>query len=176
MIEVLRFEEIGSTNDYCRNLILWAGRNSSELLDIAVMADIQSAGRGRMNTRSWVSAVGNFHGSFIINLEKIGMDQSKAPLIAGLSIKSIISLLSNLASTSSFSFKLPNDILVDGRKICGVLAEVIYPFVIIGVGLNLVSSPIETATDLLSEFNIVVKPEDLVQDLYMALVDTLRNA
>jgi BirA family biotin operon repressor/biotin-[acetyl-CoA-carboxylase] ligase len=176
LVDVVRFESLGSTNDYCRGLVLNAGGGAAELRDIAVMADVQTAGRGRLNTRSWVSVAGNFHGSFIMNVAELGFEVAEISLITSLSVRSIASFLAAIVAKDSFTFKLPNDVLVGGKKICGVLTEAIYPFVIIGIGINLVNSPLAEATDLQTEFNIVVKPEDLVQDLYGALVDTLRNA
>jgi BirA family biotin operon repressor/biotin-[acetyl-CoA-carboxylase] ligase len=172
MIKVLHFKDISSTNDYCLDLAL----GTPTISDTAVLADTQTAGRGRLNTRVWHSVIGNFHGSFIVNLEKIGANKADIQFISCKAAMSVKSLLTSLTASSKFSLKLPNDILVGCKKIGGVLTEIAYPFAVIGIGINLVNSPIETSTDLQKEFGIVARPADLVQDLYKILINALQEA
>ena len=71
----------------------------------------------------------------------------------------ISDIVKNYCSPKTISFKFPNDVFVNKKKICGILQEVISlnnkKFLIIGIGLNIVSNPIiknkYQATNILSQ-------------------------
>lgn len=83
--------------------------------------------------------------------------------------------LVGITDSDLVEIKLPNDILVKDKKLAGVLTEISYPYAVIGIGINLINSPIERATNLQSEFNLLVKPNDLVENLFEVLIKGLQG-
>ena len=105
-----------------------------------IYANTQTKGRGTMG-KKWISTKGNLYISifFKINSKKINFKQY-AVLNAYL-IKKIISKY----AIKKVNIKWPNDLLIEGKKICGILQEVINfkenEFIIVGIGINTHSSP-----------------------------------
>ena len=98
-------------------------------------AIVQTAGRGRRG-RNWVSEQGNL---FMSQLFQSDMPITYLVFIASLSIAETIS---ELTSGLTINIKWPNDILIADKKVCGILIEKAEnDSVIIGIGINLVSSP-----------------------------------
>tara|TARA_Y100000590_G_C15431736_1_gene905457 strand:- start:276 stop:800 length:525 start_codon:yes stop_codon:yes gene_type:complete len=127
------FKKVKSTNDTALRLVSFGYDNG------AILSDHQSKGRGQRNN-SWVSSKGNLFMTVFFEISK------------KLSIKKIISLniiimkkilLKKIKSV--LSIKKPNDILINKKKVCGILQETIFKsdkkFLIVGIGVNLVSSP-----------------------------------
>ena len=123
----LHFDVIDSTNNYLKN--------SYQLLDnfTFVSADYQSKGKGR-NDRVWESVKGlNLMFSILIKDPKL-LNESKA-----LSLMTAVEIAKLLESyqINNVSIKWPNDVLVNDKKICGILLEGQLPnYLVIGVGLN----------------------------------------
>ena len=99
----------------------------------SVLSDHQRSGRGQFK-RQWVSHPGNLYVSFRFP-EKNSLT-SAAPFITALAINRALQQL-NIHS----EYKWPNDILVHGKKMGGILVEERSGVVIVGIGLNLVQSP-----------------------------------
>lgn len=141
--------EIGSTNTY----LLQQAKDSVDWPDFSVVVtDNQTAGRGRMD-RVWVAQPGSALAvSVLLRPVEYGITSyGWLPLAAGLAMRNAVATLLHDAEVS---LKWPNDVLVDGEKISGILAEVIEDgsAVVIGAGLNLLQTkaelPIPTATSL----------------------------
>ncbi len=98
-------------------------------------ADCQTAGRGRLDHR-WLSPPGvNLMMSAVLSVEELPPEQvATLPLVAGLAVSRGLSLF--LPQGLSPLIKWPNDVLVDGRKIAGILCERHDDLVIIGIGVN----------------------------------------
>jgi biotin-[acetyl-CoA-carboxylase] ligase BirA-like protein len=184
-IKILHFAELTSTNDYAIELI---GRNyvGHKVDDMAILADTQTAGRGRLNKRVWVSALGNFHCSYVLNIEKLGIQANKASVVNDISVVALRDMLTAITgNVDRIVIKFPNDILVptttesgvfpSGKKIAGILVEILYPYAIVGVGLNLLNSPVKTATNIMDEFKILVQPLELVDNLHRFLIDGISS-
>ncbi|MBO5833957.1 MAG: biotin--[acetyl-CoA-carboxylase] ligase [Alphaproteobacteria bacterium] len=129
--KLISFDKIPSTQDHAHELVV-----SGNAVDrTAVWALAQSAGRGR-HRRAWVSHHGNLYVSFIY---KIPERDPRLSYAIGVAVAETI---------ASFgihpTIKWPNDILVDGKKIAGVLIEYAGPFVIVGIGINVMSNPTVT--------------------------------
>ncbi|MDR1288871.1 MAG: hypothetical protein LBJ77_00545 [Holosporales bacterium] len=180
-IKILHFAELPSTNDYAIELV---GKNysSQKIDDMAILADIQTSGRGRLNKRVWISRLGNFHCSYIINIGKLGLRAETSPMITDISVVALRDFLASITGDGDrINTKFPNDILVthpaeaimfpNGRKVAGILVEIFYPYAVIGIGLNLQNSPVKTAANILDEFKILVNPLELVDNLYKFLID-----
>ncbi|HUE97571.1 MAG TPA: biotin--[acetyl-CoA-carboxylase] ligase [Longimicrobiaceae bacterium] len=133
--------EIGSTNDEAARL---AREHAPEAT--VVFADRQSAGRGRRGAR-WHAAPGDDLLLSIVLRPRLPRRRwSRITLACGLAIRRAVLECSGLES----SIKWPNDVLIDGRKIAGILMEAHgmrdaaagdTGFAIVGVGLNVNSAP-----------------------------------
>jgi BirA family biotin operon repressor/biotin-[acetyl-CoA-carboxylase] ligase len=124
--------EIGSTNDR----VMAAGRDGAPE-GLAVIADRQTAGRGRLG-RPWASPPGV--GLYTSILLRPRLPAGQAPLltlVAGLAVAEAIERVTGLAPR----LKWPNDLLVNGKKVVGILTETAslesrVNYVAVGIGIN----------------------------------------
>ena len=170
-IKIKHFEELGSTNDYALKMVELSKITS----DTAIIADKQTNGRGRLNGRVWVSPMGNFYCSYIINLHDLCITEIQTNSLTFEIMEILHKYLINITGSDKIMVKQPNDILVNNKKLAGVLTEIFYPHAIIGIGLNLLKSPLPSATNLQSEFNLLAKPLALVENLYIFLINELKK-
>ena len=107
----------------------------------ALFARRQTAGRGRMG-RSWVSPEGNLHLSILLH--------PRAPFTPGhWALLAAVALLettaAHLPDPARLTLKWPNDLLLDGAKLAGILLDAGHagpvPWLVIGIGMNLVAAP-----------------------------------
>ena len=104
-------------------------------------AEVQTAGRGRLDHK-WLSPPGvNLMMSAVVDIADMPpREVATLPLVAGLSVAECVSAIISSHSAGSLcsgvKLKWPNDILVDGRKICGILCERNGDNVIVGIGVN----------------------------------------
>lgn len=98
-------------------------------------ADLQTAGRGRLDHR-WLSPPGeNLIMSAVIGVDGLSPEEvATLPLVVGLAAAKAVAAL--LGDGGAVRLKWPNDVLVCGRKICGILCERSGGRVIAGIGLN----------------------------------------
>ena len=108
--KLISFDKISSTQDYAHDLI--AQKTATDKTVITALA--QSAGRGRYR-RTWVSHHGNLYASFIYKITERDPRLSYAVAVA--IAETLISFGLNP------QIKWPNDVLIDGKKISGVLIE-----------------------------------------------------
>ncbi|MFP4078411.1 MAG: biotin--[acetyl-CoA-carboxylase] ligase [Bacillota bacterium] len=158
------FESLESTNDYVKNHLETLPDHT------LITTDFQSKGRGRRE-RTWESLPGfNFLGTFY--KRSSGVRQHE-PMIQG--VLSIIGTLESLGIDAEI--KPPNDVYVRGRKIAGILSEVIHnnkKHVIIGIGFN-VNEPKATPAIALSEVTGSVHDLEGITDTiirHMAIEET----
>jgi BirA family biotin operon repressor/biotin-[acetyl-CoA-carboxylase] ligase len=130
---VLRFEEIDSTNVYAAEMI--AKTNPVE--GTCIISDFQSAGKGQIG-RYWHSEAGkNLLASFILYPKNLAAtDQFFLNIISGLAVMDVVS-----AFCKNVSIKWPNDIYVQNKKIAGILVQNTLrgkdvKSTIIGIGIN----------------------------------------
>jgi BirA family biotin operon repressor/biotin-[acetyl-CoA-carboxylase] ligase len=138
---ILRVRETGSTNADAMRLAL-----EGEDLPLWIMADTQTAGRGRAG-RSWISPAGNLYASLAICCTAPLENAGQLSLIAGISLYDAIRTAAELTSNAGLRLKWPNDILVGLAKIGGILIESTSArgrpgfLAILGFGLNIATSP-----------------------------------
>jgi BirA family transcriptional regulator, biotin operon repressor / biotin---[acetyl-CoA-carboxylase] ligase len=96
----------------------------------------QTGGRGRMG-RAWESPAGNLYASTLV---RIGPNDPPAHSLALVTANAVHALLAPLCAGQA-RIKWPNDILVDGAKIAGILLERVNDAIVIGVGINVVGHP-----------------------------------
>jgi BirA family transcriptional regulator, biotin operon repressor / biotin---[acetyl-CoA-carboxylase] ligase len=136
---------VASTND----LVLDAAR-AGEAAGLWVTADRQTSGRGR-GGRTWASEPGNFYGSLLYRTEKPLAELSLLPLAAALGVKNALEEVApEAARARTFALKWPNDVLLAGAKVAGILLESERAgdgtlAVAIGCGINVAHHPPGTA-------------------------------
>lgn len=129
--EILRFEEIDSTNRAAKQLAM-QGASEGTL----VVAERQTGGRGRLG-REWSSPAGGLWLSLILRPALAPNQAARLTLLAAVAMVDSIKAVTGL----SVGIKWPNDLLLDGRKLCGILMEMSadmdqIAWVVVGIGLN----------------------------------------
>lgn len=133
-VEIIILEKTSSTNDYLKNI----ERNNHKI--IACLAEMQTAGRGRLQ-RQWHSPFAeNIYLSILCPFEKDISELSGLSLVAALAICHALEKSIDLHN-KNLKVKWPNDILIDGQKLAGVLVEIEaesngFCQVIVGIGVN----------------------------------------
>ena len=97
----------------------------------------QEAGRGRQR-RDWVSTAGNFHGSTLVELRAQDPPAQGLSRAAGLALVEAIDVA---VPAQPLMLKWPNDVLLLGKKLAGILLERSGDRVVVGFGVNLASAP-----------------------------------
>ncbi|MEK6869242.1 MAG: biotin--[acetyl-CoA-carboxylase] ligase [Nanoarchaeota archaeon] len=121
------FDVLSSTNDKAREFAKEGNYN------LVVVAEKQEKGRGRFG-REWSSQAGGLYMTLVLrekNLDKI----KYLTFIAAVSVAKAIRRIANLDA----KVKWPNDVLIDGKKVCGILTETISGkrnYALVGIGLN----------------------------------------
>lgn len=126
--KVLSFDKISSTQDYAHDMVI----NGTARNRMAIVAAAQYAGRGRYR-RKWVSHHGNLYVSFIFDAPERDSRMAYAIAVA------IVETLGQFGINAKI--KWPNDILIDGAKVAGVLIEYASKFIIVGIGINVTTNP-----------------------------------
>jgi BirA family biotin operon repressor/biotin-[acetyl-CoA-carboxylase] ligase len=127
------FQKTSSTNDIA---LAWA---TAGALDLAlVYAEEQTAGRGR-GSRQWFSPAGAAL-AFSLVLRPLPGEQQSIPLFSALGALAVCEALA--AQGLQPEIKWPNDVLLNRRKVCGILAESVWlgekvESIVLGIGLNI---------------------------------------
>jgi len=163
------YEEISSTNDEAFRLGLAGAPEGT-----ALIANSQSAGKGRMQ-RVWHSPAGsNIYTSIILRPQ---IEPARAPQISILAGVAVADVLESYCP-DRIKLKWPNDVLIDGKKVCGVLSQIKtavseVDFIVLGMGINVNISynqfPEEIrnlATSLAIETGREISRQELIISLY----------
>lgn len=131
------FESIGSTND---EALAWAADDARDLS--LVISDEQTSGRGRQG-RVWYSQP---EASLTFSLILKPQATSDAPVarFAFVGAVALVRALKKLMNVQA-EIKWPNDVLIEGKKVCGILVEAVWTgatldSVVLGMGVNLLTS------------------------------------
>lgn len=131
------FDELSSTSDHCR-----AAAESGADQGLAILARRQSAGRGTRG-RHWVDPGGNLAFSFLLRPAALSPLMGALPFLVAIAVHATLSDL--LPPQTDMKIKWPNDILINGQKVAGILIEADSsdtPWIVVGVGVNVASAPI----------------------------------
>ena len=161
--ETVFFEETDSTN----NVIKRMAEEGAAHVTLAI-AEIQTAGRGRRG-RQWASPKGNgIWMSFLLRPEILPQNASMLTLVTALAVRQAIFKVCQLPVL----IKWPNDIVIGGRKVCGMLTEMSAElewvhYVVIGIGINVNMEEFpeeirETATSLRMECERKINRSSLI--------------
>ena len=102
-----------------------------------LVARRQDAGRGRQG-REWKTLDGNFFGSTLIKLFDRDPEPATLALVAGLALHDAVE---TLTSDAALQLKWPNDLLLEGAKLAGILIEREGDRIVVGFGVNLAAAP-----------------------------------
>ena len=130
-----RFNKVKSTNNTAIRIIKKYNYDFG-----MISSDLQINGRGQYG-KKWISYKGNLFVSFFYNLKNFKISLNKLTRINCLLVKKCISQYYK----KKIYFKKPNDLLIQKKKICGILQEKVNKFnntyLIVGIGINLIKSP-----------------------------------
>ena len=163
------YKKVNSTNDLAIKKI------KTGITQGIIIADYQKKGRGQ-HGKKWLSLKGNL---FITIFFKI-KDNINIKKITILNCKIIKKILLKYVK-KTISIKAPNDLLINKKKICGILQEIKSnndaKFIVIGVGINLIKNPkIKNypTTNILSETGFKVKKNDLIKNIEKNYISNLK--
>lgn len=133
--KIIAHDELDSTNDLAKNLLVEGAEEGT-----VVLADAQTRGRGRLG-RSWYSEKGTgLYFSVLLKPPLAPEQYSQLTLMAAVACVTAI----NQLTRERASLKWPNDILLNRRKVGGILAEHVldgpHPGAILGIGINISQS------------------------------------
>lgn len=103
-----------------------------------IMAIEQTAARGRRG-RSWSTPRGNFAGTLIMPRTGSPADAALRSFVASLALRE--AFVAVTGQEAAFALKWPNDVLLKGGKVAGILLETLGDYLAIGIGVNLVHAP-----------------------------------
>ena len=165
-------DEVDSTNEQAKRLA-----QSGDYGPRWIAAHKQSAGRGRLG-RSWVSPTGNLYVTALF-VEPSGISSAtRYPFAAGLAI---IDACKVFLPAVRAELKWPNDVRVDGAKLCGILVEAgsIRPansaWVAVGMGINIQSSPENAGQSATNLCALGANPAVDAQSFLQALIATFER-
>ena len=134
-LKKFKFKKVKSTNNTAIKII-----KSSNYRFGMIIAESQSSGKGQ-HGRKWISHKGNLFVSFFHELENINISLPKLTKINCLLVKKILAKYYK----KKIVFKKPNDLLINNKKISGILQEIILvkdkKFLITGIGINIIKNP-----------------------------------
>jgi len=133
--KIFRFKKVESTNNSAIRII----KNSN--IDYGmIIANEQKNGRGQYG-KKWISYKGNLFVSFFYRFDHFTISLKQITKINCLLVKKLLSRHYN----KKIKFKKPNDLLINKKKICGILQENISKinksYLIVGIGINLIKNP-----------------------------------
>ncbi len=163
------YKKVNSTNDLAIKKIKTGFDNG------IIIADFQKKGRGQ-HGKKWLSYKGNLFMTIFFEIKK-SIELRK---ITKLNCKIIKNTLIQYFK-KNISIKYPNDLLINKKKICGILQETTFnkkvKFIVIGIGINLIKNPkIKNypTTNILKETGIKVKKLNLIKNIEKNYIKNLK--
>lgn len=171
--DVRYFDSIGSTNN---EALAWATSGAKDLS--LVIADEQTAGRGRLD-RKWFTPKGTAL-AFSLILRPTSAERPHLTRMVGLAALAVADSLRTRGLSAQI--KWPNDILLNGRKVAGILVESVWSgeevdCVVVGIGMNMLRGAVPSA-DLLQFpaasleelLDSAVKREQVLHDILAGII------
>ncbi len=176
---VLAYDSIDSTNEEAKRLAMADAEDGT-----VVWARRQTAGKGRRG-RTWKSEEGNLYCSILLRPQCHAKRALQLSFVAALGMADAVSAV--LPMGTFVHCKWPNDVLVEGRKVSGILLESQavalggMDWLVIGAGLNIAHFPTDVeypATSLMAEGAIALSPETMLESFtrhFLAIMVTWKN-
>lgn len=164
-IKIIEFDKLESTQEYAKDQLQKGFIGDCT----AIVAKVQTKGRGRYDHRSWKTPEGNLAITICLRTPD-NRDVSQVCYVAG---NAVHQTLSTFLPNYKVELKWVNDIIVVNKKIGGILIEKVNDFLLIGIGVNLVSNP------AFEEFNGIsvqdlgsrIEYKDFLKDLTTNLIN-----
>jgi len=163
--KIIVLDEIDSTNTYLKNLVLENEQNGT-----VIVTTNQTDGKGRLN-RKWLSEKDkNVAISILLKTSKTNFNDCAIPALTGLAVSKAI----NKICLTDCKIKWPNDIVINNKKVGGILSEVLFQdddiYIIVGIGINTDNSILpdeisHKATSLFRETGRFVDKNSLVGEI-----------
>jgi len=142
------------------------GSTNADMLELArsgaceglwLRAERQTGGRGRQG-RTWVSPPGNLYTSTLVRLRPTDPEAASLALVAAVALEEAVR--AHLGDATVPTLKWPNDLLLGGAKLSGILLERAGDAVVIGIGVNLADHPhdLDRAATSLAAHGAIVDP------------------
>ena len=132
---IFKFKKVKSTNNTAIRII-----KNSNLHFGMISSETQNNGRGQYG-KKWISYKGNLFVSFFFKLENLAITLNQLTKLNCLLVRKLLSMYYK----KRIIYKKPNDLLIDKKKICGILQETLVKFdkkyLIVGIGINLIKDP-----------------------------------
>ncbi len=172
------YEEVESTNELARQRGIEGGKEG-----LLILADYQTAGRGRRGRKWHAPPKSSILASLILRHRLVANQIGLPNLVGAVSIATAIRKVTDLPAM----IKWPNDVLINKKKVSGVLTELEYdvhrhPFLVMGFGVNVNTSladfPLElrdTATSLRIESGREISRATLIREILSRLEDNYLN-
>ncbi|MCA0200071.1 MAG: biotin--[acetyl-CoA-carboxylase] ligase [Proteobacteria bacterium] len=179
----MEFDELDSTNAALKRITEQGGEVAEGLL---VWAKSQTGGRGRAG-RAWQSPPGNVYASFLIKAPDATRHAPEIGFVGALAVRdAILELPRHNTAPPAVAFKWPNDVLIAGKKVCGMLPELATDpdgrqWIVLGIGINLIPVDVPEAlypVGSLADSHVDTKPAHVLTMLGRSLsawLDTWRT-
>ena len=154
---VWHYDRIGSTNDEAHRMASEGAPHGT-----VIHADEQTAGRGRL-AHTWFSPPGNLYLSVLLRTGQPAARSAELSFLAALAVADTVEAL--LPRQIRALLKWPNDVLINGAKIAGILLEQVDDATVLGIGLNVLEAP----------SNLAYKATTIVANGGIASVDGARD-
>lgn len=171
--DVFHFEKIDSTNAIAKRFVE-SGRDKNTI----IIADEQTNGKTTKST-PWTSPKGNLYLTLMIKLND--GDEKFLPQLSFISAISLVEAIQEVIKSKDIDIKIkwPNDLLLNGKKLSGILIERDEDFAIIGIGVNTESSPDASLTRYpatsLKQENFVVNKDELAVELCKKIIENIND-
>lgn len=171
--DIRYFDSIGSTNN---EALAWATSGAKDLS--LVIADEQTAGRGRLD-RKWFTPKGTAL-AFSLILRPSAAEKPYLTRVVGLAALGVADALRTRGLSAQI--KWPNDVLLNGRKLAGILVESVWSgedidYVVIGIGINILKDAVPSAdllffpaTSMEEALGPAIQREKILQDILAGIV------
>ena len=164
---LFEFAELDSTNEEAKRMIR-AEDDPSGLYGSVITAGSQSSGKGRRGRSFHSPGTGSIYATFILPPPENFSEQVITPLAA-------VAVCEAIEKTTAYrpGVKWVNDVLIEGKKVCGILAESIPGAVVLGIGIN-INLPDESVPEELKAIVISLRLDDNEREqLFDALVEAV---
>ena len=161
------FDEINSTNTYLRRQL------RIEEFEV-IVAKKQTDGKGKRDS-TWISSEGAALFSFAIE-DRYELDE-KITIFTGYIVYKV--LKNYIENKDKLTFKWPNDIYYENKKICGILCEKVRDYIIIGIGININNTDFgifrEKAVSLVEITGKTHSVQNIIEDVVSAFENEFYN-
>lgn len=174
--KILRYNSLESTMDKAKQLL--ANKSKNLAIPFVIVADEQTSGRGSYGKNWYSEDFGGLYYTLVCDSQKFSPQHHQETLTK---IVTLLSLIINKFTSLQTEIKLPNDLMINGKKVGGILVETRTPALengahrlIIGIGLNINQAYFPHPLENIATSLYIEKGETFSKDLFIqAITQTL---